>query len=198
MGEVSREAIKAAMERYPGLPAPLAVSKYMLDQVAESGPVGQLRPGLMWGGVHLERVGANVQLLAEAMYHQSKKAITITLTATDFPESWDHLEVEAKDVDSGSPEEFEGKGLDGWPCCACDEVIKGNDSQATAVTLQKRAKWDFPAWGDVLCGNSGMAIATLCGRCSTEGRQPVYAIKKEDERFVRVPLSELEEVPNVL
>ena len=198
MGEVSQDKIQAAMERYPGMPVTLAVARYMLDQVAESGPVGELRPGLMWGGVHLERVGANVQLLAEAMYQQSKKAITITLTATDFPESWDHFELAVKDVDSGSPEEFEGKGLDGWPCCACDEVIKGTDGQSTAIVLQKRAKWDFPIWGNVLYGNSGMAIATLCGQCSAEGAQPLHAIKKEDERFVRVPLSELEEVPNVL
>ena len=114
MSEVSQEEVKAAMERYPDLPAPLAVSRYMLDQIAESGPVGKLQPGLVWGGVHLERVGANVQLLADAMYQQSKKAITITITATDFPESYDHLWLEVKDVDSGSPEEFEGKARNGY------------------------------------------------------------------------------------
>ena len=114
MSEVSQEEVKAAMERYPDLPAPLAVSRYMLDQIAESGPVGELRSGIMWGGVHLERIGATVQTLADAMYQQSKKAITITITATDFPESYDHLWLEVKDVDSGSPEEFEGKARNGY------------------------------------------------------------------------------------
>ena len=201
MSEVSQEEIRAAMERYPGIPAPLAVSKYMLDKVAESSPVGKLRPGLMWGGVHLERVGANVQLLAEAMYEQRKKAIAIILTATDFPESWDHFELAVKDVDSGTEEEIQMMGLAGWPCCSCDETIKGDDTQAEAIILNKQAKWRYPTWGNVLYGSEGAAIATRCGRCSKEGRQPIYAVKKVDgaedvydNRFERVTLSELEDI----
>jgi len=33
MSEVSHEDLRAAMLRYPGLPMPLAVSKFMLDKV---------------------------------------------------------------------------------------------------------------------------------------------------------------------
>jgi len=199
MGEVSQEEIRAAMERYPGLPAPLAVTRYMLDQMMESGPVGELLPGLMWGGVHLERVGGNVQLLAEAMYEQRKKAITITLTATDFPESWDHFEVGVKDVDSGTSEEKEQMGFAGRPCCACTQIITGDDTKAAAMLLKKKAKWDYPTWGNVLDGTGGRASASLCGKCIEENRQPEYALKLNGDDWLNlknielVPLADLED-----
>jgi len=200
MSEVSQEEIKAAMRRYPGMPITLAISKYMLDKMIESSPVGEFRPGLMWGGVHLERVGENVQLLAEAMYEQRKKAMTITLTATDFPESWDHFELEVKEVDSGTPEEKEHMGFAGRPCCACKETITGDDTKAGAIMLQKKANWDYPAWGNVLDGTSGRAVASLCGKCFVENRQPEYALKlngddwTDPQNIELVPLSELEDV----
>jgi len=200
MSEVSQEEIKAAAARYPGMPITLAVTKYMLDKMIQSSPIGEFRPGLMWGGVHLERVGENVQLLAEAMYQQSKKAITITLTATDFPESWDHLELEVKDVDNGTPEEKEQKGFAGRPCCACKETITGDDTKASAIMLQKEAKWDYPTWGNVLDGTGGRAIALVCGKCLEQDRQPEYALKlngddwTDPKNIELVPLSDLEDV----
>jgi len=200
MSEVSQAEIKAAMRRYPGMPITLAISKYMLDKMIESSPVGELRSGLMWGGVHLERVGENVQLLAEAMYQQSKKAITITLTATDFPESWDHFELAVKEVDSGTPEEKEQTGFAGRPCCACKKTITGDDTKASATMLQKKATWDYPAWGNVLDGTGGRAIALVCGKCLEQNRQPEYALKLNGDDWANpedielVPLADLEDV----
>lgn len=200
MSEVSPGEIRAAMERYPGMPATLALAKYMLDKMVESSPVGELRPGRMWGGVHLERVGANVQLLAEAMYEQGKKALTITLTATDFPETWDHFELEVKEVDSGTPEEKEQTGFAGRPCCACKETITGDDTKASAIMLQKKATWDYPKCGNVLEGTGGRAIALVCGKCLEQNRQPEYALKlngddwTDTKNIELVPLSELEDV----
>ncbi|MBA7558651.1 hypothetical protein ES708_00255 [subsurface metagenome] len=200
MSEVSQAEIKAAMRRYPGIPITLAISKYMLDKMIESCPVGELRPGLMWGGLHLERVGENVQLLAEAMYQQSKKSITITLTATDFPECWDHLELAVKDVDNGTPEEKEQMGFAGRPCCACKETITGDDTKARTTMLQKKAKWDYPTWGSVLDGTGGKAVALLCGKCVEENRQPEYALKLNRDDWANpkdielVPLADLEDV----
>ena len=200
MSEVSQVEIKAAMERYPGLPVTLAVTKYMLDKMVESSPVGELRPGLIWGGVHLERIGENVQLLAEAMYEQRKKAITITLTATDFPETWDHFELAVKEVDSGTPEEKGQMGFAGRPCCACGETITGDDTKASAMMLQKKATWAYPTWGNVLDGTGGKASALLCGKCLEENRQPEYALKlngddwTDPKNIELVPLAELEDV----
>lgn len=204
MSEVSQEDINAAVARYPGVPIPLAITKYMVDQHMERQETPPLNVGVSWGGIHLESVGILVQKLANAMYEQRKRGITITIQATDFPESWDHILIDVKDVDSGAPEELERMGLAGYPCCACDEVIKGDDTHSTAVILEKRAKWKYPTWGNVLYGTEGMAVAALCGKCVGEERQPLFAIKKEDgaedienQRFVRVPLSELEDAPSV-
>lgn len=44
MSEVSEEEIRAAMERYPGIPIPLAVSKYMLGQATEQAAMPPLAP----------------------------------------------------------------------------------------------------------------------------------------------------------
>jgi len=199
--EVTQEEIKAAMERYPGIPFPLAVSKYKLDQVFEKEPVPPLQAGYGWGGVHLERVGILVQKLADAMYHQGKKGMAIIIQATDFPESYDHLWVEVKEVDSGTEEEVQRMRLGGWPCCACDKEIKGEDADASWVMLQKRATWKYPTWGNVMFGTQGGAIASMCGVCTNAGMKPLYAVRKaegaedsEDERFERVPLSELEDM----
>lgn len=83
--EVSPEVIKAATERYPGYPAPLAISKYMMDQLSEDQEMAPLQAGLGWGGVHLERIGQMVQKLADAMYHQRKKSITLKIECEDLP-----------------------------------------------------------------------------------------------------------------
>jgi len=198
MNEVSPEEVKAAIKRYPGIPITLAISRYMLDKQLENEPIWPLHHGLGWGGVHLDAVGELVQKLANAMYEQRKKALIITIEATDFPESWDHIWLEIKDVDSGTPKKIGRMGLFGWPCCACDEIITGEDVHAVAVMLEKHAKWQYPTWGNALRGTSGLALAALCGRCAGDGRQPIYAVKKVDNaaagRFERVPLTELQNV----
>lgn len=200
MSEVSQEEIRAAAERYPGMPITLAVSKYMLDKAFEQEPMPPLNKGLGWGGVHLERVGQLVQKLADAMYHQGKKAIAITIQATDFPESYDHIWVEIKDVDSGTPEEKEQMGFAGRPCCACKETITGDDTKASAIMLQKKAKWNYPVWGNVLDGTGGKATALLCGKCLEQDRQPEYALKLNADDWANpknielVPLADLEDV----
>lgn len=193
MGEVSQEEIKAAMERYPGMPVTLAVTRYMLDKQMEDSPTEELRAGTGWGGIHLETVGMLVQKLANAMYEQGKKAITLSISAQDFPESWDHIWLEIKHVDSGSSKEIHRMGLAGWPCCCCGETIRGDDTQAHVILLPKLARWEYPTWGNVLDGTQGGATAVRCGECSRASSEPTYAVKKVGDQFERVPVSELED-----
>jgi hypothetical protein len=190
---VSSEDIKAAVERYPGIPMPLAVSKYKLDQMVEGQPLGRLQAGMGWGGVHLERVGETVQKLAQTMYEQKKKSITLKIECEDFPFDWDHIWLEVTNVEAGKQEEIDQMTFAGWPCCACDEVIKGDDSDTSAVILEKKVKWEYPKWGDILTGEGGKAIAVLCGTCANAGKTPLYAIKKDGDKYTRVPLTELED-----
>ncbi len=192
--EVSQEEIKKAQERYPGLPLPLAISRYILDKLSEGDLTRPLTVGSAWGGQHLERVGFIAQKLAEAVYHQGKKSITIKMEAEDFPFDYDHWTIEITGVESPKPGEVENNPFDGWPCCACDKTIRSDDVEVAAAVLEKKAKWEYPAWGNVLTGDSGKAIAVLCGACSNAGKEATYAIKKEGEKFTRVPLSELEDV----
>jgi hypothetical protein len=192
--EVTQEEIKAAMERYPGLPVPLAVSKFMLDEQFDQAELSELHAGLYWGGLHLERVGAIAQKLADAMYHQLKKSITIKLEATDYPESWDHIGLELIEVQEGTREETDRMGLAGWPCCACDSIIQGTDNDASMVMLSKVAKWDYPSWGNFLTGTKGFAVAALCGQCIRGEKKPQYALRKDGETFRRVRLTELEDI----
>ena len=84
--------------------------------------------------------------------------------------------------------------LAGWPCCACDETIKGDDRDSGPVLLDKLATWEDPSWGNVLDGSGGRASASLCGHCANEERPPQYAIKNEGEAHIRVPLDELEDI----
>jgi len=192
--QVSPEDIQAAKERYPGLPYPLALAKYMLDKLLFGTGVIELRPGTSWGGIHLETIGQLVQKLADAMYHQAKKEITIIIRADDFPRSYDHLTVEIKEVDVGTEEEAEKFPFTNWPCCACVKPIPPGDAGATIVLLKKKATWVYPTWGNVLQGSGGLASAVICGSCAAAGKQPNHAIKKEGGMFELVSLSELEDI----
>ena len=190
---ITPDAIKAAMERYPGIPLPLATTRYLLDQALEKHPIGVLVAGQYWGGVHLERVGQMAQRLAQAMYGQRKKSITVRFSAEDFPETWDHIGIGIEEVDVGSQEEIGRMGIAGWPCCSCGETIKGDDTGVAVMLLEKRAKWKYPVWGNVLDGSGGKASAVICGRCMSAQKQPEYAIKKEGDKFERVPIKDLED-----
>jgi hypothetical protein len=192
--QVSPEVIRAAMERYPGYPVTLAVSKYMMDELHEGQLIGPLLPGSRWGGVHLERVGEMIQKLADAMYHQRKKSIDIKIECEDFPDDWDHIGLEVTKVESGKQEEIDQMALAGWPCCACDDLIKGDDTESQVVMLDKLAKWGYPTWGNVLTGVGGRAVAVLCGKCIKAGEKARFAIKKDDKKYSRVPLTELEDL----
>lgn len=101
-------------------------------------------------------------------------------------------------LSSEAPIEIGRMGLSGWPCCACDEIITGDDVNAVAVMLEKQAGWKYPTWGNALRGIDGLALATLCGHCASEKRQPIYAVKKVDDDeaggFERVPLTELKDI----
>jgi len=91
-------------------------------------------------------------------------------------------------------EDWGGTLLAGWPCCACNEIIKGDDPDASVVLVDKLATWEYPSWGNVLEGSGGRASASLCGRCTNEERPPKYAIRNEGEVHIRVPLDELEDL----
>lgn len=192
--EVSSEEIAAAMERYPGIPFPLAVTKYRLDQQMEGNIRWHLAPGSAWGGVHLERIGFIVQQMAEAVYHQSRKSITVKLTATDFPDTYDHWEVAIVAVEGGAKGEVELNPLAGWPCCACDETIGKDDFECGVAMLDKLAKWSYPTWGNILTGTGGRALAVLCGKCAKAKKTTQYAVKKDGEKFIRVPIKVLEDI----
>jgi hypothetical protein len=192
--EISREEVAAAMERYPGLPAPLAVSRYMIDQMHENAPIGQLTAGSAWGGVHLEQVGQLVQRLAEAVYHQRKEAVTIRLVSEDYPWDYDHWGIEVKEVELGENYEPEPSPLTDWPCCGCDETIQADDAGCQVVLLDKLATWDYPTYGNVLEGTGGRALGVLCGKCVEAKRTASHAVKKDGEKFTRVPLEELEDI----
>jgi hypothetical protein len=193
-GNVSPEDIEAAQQRYPDLPAPLSVARYLLDKEMENPGRFPLQKGSAWGGVHLERVGVMVQKLAEAVYHQYKKSITIKLTATDYPETYDHWGIEITEVEGGAPGESTQHPLFGWPCCSCGKPIQNDDTTAAVAMLDKLAKWQYPTWGNVLAGTGGRAMAVLCGSCSEARKAPDYAIKRDGKKFIRVSLKELEDI----
>ncbi len=92
-----------------------------------------------------------------------------------------------------------GWGFAGRPCCACKETITGDDTKASAIMLQKKAKWDYPTWGNGLDGIGGRAIALVCGKCLEQNRQPEYALKLNGDDWADpkdielVPLVDLED-----
>jgi hypothetical protein len=192
--EITQTDINEAIERYPGIPFPLALAKLMMDRALFGGGEPPLHAGSLWGGIHLETVGQLIQKLAEAMYHQTKKSITIEIRSEDFPESYDHLSIELKSVDSGTVEDAERFPLTGWPCCACGKPIPPGDSEAAIIVLPKKATWPYPSWGNVLNGTSGRAAAVVCGDCLLNKKKPTHAVKKDGGMFTLVPLSELEDI----
>lgn len=194
MRNVSPEDVAAAAKRYPGMPGPLAIARYMLDREMESPGKLPLQPGASWGGVHLERVGVMVQKLAQAVYGQRKKAITVRLVSEDYPYDYDHWGIEVVSVEADPEQEKTQGSFAGWPCCSCDETIKPDDSGASAVMLDKLAKWQYPSWGSFVTGQLGRASAVLCGTCADAGKLPRFAIKLEGEKYVRVPIEELEDL----
>lgn len=192
--QATDEDVKAATERYPGIPLPLAVAKYMMDKALFGTGIKDIIPGMGWGGIHLETVGRLIEMLVGTMSRLMKKGITITIRAEDYPESYDHLWVEVKEVDVGTEEEAERFPLTGWPCCGCGKPIPPGDADASYIMLRKKATWDYPTWGNMQEGIFGGASAALCGECMKAGIEPDHALKKDGGLFVLVPLSELEDM----
>jgi len=97
---VSEEIIKKAMERYPGLPAPLAVARYLLwEKTAEGFQGDWIKPRTSWGGLHLEDLGDMVNQIAEGIYRQGKRRVVLEFEVEDFPESWDHWLLTIREVE---------------------------------------------------------------------------------------------------
>jgi hypothetical protein len=192
---LSQKEIAAAIEQYPGMPLPMAIARYMLDKRWQGQQLSQLRKGMGWGGIHLETIGLLVQKIAEAVYHLNKKSVTIRLEATNFPLDFDHWWVEIQQVEAGRPEDREPSALAGWPCSCCEATIREDDYDAVVVMLKKLAKWQFPTYGHLLNGSSGRALGAKCGACVKANIEAISAIKKDGDKFVRVPLSELEDLP---
>jgi hypothetical protein len=203
MREVSPEDVAAAAKRYPGMPGPLAIARYMMDEMAEGNLAHPLRPGMAWGGLHGERLGFMFEKLAESVYNHRQKAITVKLVAQDYPFDYDHWGLEVVKVDDGhvGGADAEPSPVAGWPCCSCDETIKPHDHDAAVVLLGKKAKWEYPSWGAILDtgidmpgGLGGRASAVLCGKCCGKRVEPRFAIKREGDKYIRVPVEELEDL----
>ena len=105
VGEIPPELVKLAAERYPGIPAPLALARLMVMMPV----MASIRPekGLAWGGVHEEDIPDIVGKLVRSMYRGPKpiKSITIKIECEDeLCEDYTHFWVEVEDVEYG-PEE---------------------------------------------------------------------------------------------
>ena len=72
-------------------------------------------------------------------------------------------------------EEIEYTESDLWTfehvkCCACSQPLKGS-KYLNCVTLDKRARWGYPIWGNILVeGAEGRACAYVCDSCIEQAR----------------------------
>ena len=58
-------------------------------------------------------------------------------------------------------------------CCACCKPLKGS-KYINFVTLNKRARWESPTWGNIMIdGSHGRAGAYVCDACSKLSPIPV-------------------------
>jgi hypothetical protein len=194
MRDISPEDLAAAAKRYPGMPGPLAVARYMMDDMAEGQLNRPLRPGMAWGSLHTERLGFMFEKMAESVYHHRQKAITVRLVSDSYPYDYDHWSLEVVKVEADPAFQDEESPFAGWPCCGCDEVIDKHDFEASVAMLDKLAKWLYPSWGSFVTGEGGRASAVLCGKCTGKQVEPRYAIKLENKKYVRVPVEELEDL----
>jgi hypothetical protein len=62
-------------------------------------------------------------------------------------------------------------------CCSCEGTLK-DSRHLNLVALNKKAKWDFPTWGNVLIeGSEGRAVAIVCDHCVKKARKEGFKIK---------------------
>lgn len=97
--QVPQEEVEAAMERYPGFPVTLAVTRYFLDEKMMGGlALVELQAGQSWGNVHAEMVGILVGGVVNKLISGRKKGATIKVAPTDYPDSYGHWDVTLAEV----------------------------------------------------------------------------------------------------
>jgi hypothetical protein len=71
-------------------------------------------------------------------------------------------------------------------CCSCEGTLK-NSKFLNMVTLNKKAKWNFPTWGNVLIeGSGGRAVAIVCDKCIAKARRQGFHVKFAVEILSRI------------
>lgn len=206
-GQVSPETIQKAAERYPGLPVGLAISRYILDEKAIEAVAEGLRAGSSWGGLHLETVGQMVQRLADRLYEERKRSVTLRITAEGWPFSYDHLELAVLEVDEGDEEgrdyedPTEAKLRGCLCCCGDDHKVRDGGSQINLVQLRKLAEWPYLVAKNAFVPESQeypLAMAVVCYRCREAKAEIRYAMAARpgpdgEAVYERVPLDQLKE-----
>jgi hypothetical protein len=91
--EVSAEVINEACAKYPGYPAALAVAKLLIDKMLLSNGIS-LAKGTAWGGVHPEEIPEMMCKIAEQLYIESKRFVTIKMGPENPESDYDHYWVE--------------------------------------------------------------------------------------------------------
>lgn len=62
-------------------------------------------------------------------------------------------------------------------CCLCEGSM-ARTSHLNMVSLDKKATWESPVWGNVLVENSGnRAVAVICDDCAENKMKPGVAIR---------------------
>lgn len=58
-------------------------------------------------------------------------------------------------------------------CCSCDKPIKETaTAHVNLIQLDRKATWDYPTFGNVMQGTSGIAGAIQCDPC-LESKAPI-------------------------
>lgn len=83
-------------------------------------------------------------------------------------------------------------------CCRCEAPL-AESKHLNFVTLNQRATWEYPVWGNVLSGQKGLACAYLCDPCmdecqtTGEGDRPLkYAAEFRGDEIVYHDVATLE------
>jgi hypothetical protein len=88
-------------------------------------------------------------------------------------------------------EEIREKGK----CCITEKPLR-DCKHFNIVQIDKKAKWKYPVWGDLISGIDNMAIAIVHDDClEPEGNiigEIRYAIEATDTKIIYHPISELE------
>jgi len=80
-------------------------------------------------------------------------------------------------------------------CCACEAPLSYS-KHVNLITLEFKAKWQVPVWGNVLTDQSQMASAFICDRCYDAGLNgPTpdikFAVEFDKEEVIYHPVTSL-------